>query len=272
MQISLELWGWLVAALLGVVEGITEFLPISSTGHLIVASDLLKFHDPGGVFDIVIQLGAVLAVVWLYHADLLQQARDVVSEPKVQRFWLNILVAFIPAAILGFLFKDFITDVLFSPWVVAVSLIVGGIVLWLVEGMKHSSQTQQLEQITLRQALTIGLVQVVALIPGVSRSGATIVGGLLSGLDRSTATAFSFYLAMPTLGAATLYALLKALSSLSGDMVVSLLIGLVVTFVVSLLVIRWLLRYVATNNFRGFAIYRVIAGVVLLILYGLVWR
>lgn len=272
MQVSSELWSWLIAAVLGVVEGITEFLPISSTGHLIVASDLLKFQDSNGVFEIVIQLGAVLAVVWLYHKDLLQQARDVVSTPKVQRFWLSIIVAFIPAAILGFLFKDFVTEVLFSPVVVAISLIVGGIVLWLVEGMHHRSQTKQLEQISVGQAFLIGCVQIVALIPGVSRSGATIVGGLLSGLDRSTATTFSFYLAMPTLGAATLYSLLKALPDLSGDMIISLLIGMVVAFVISLIAMRWLLRYVSTNSFRGFAIYRVIAGIVLLVLYGWIWR
>ena len=134
MQSSTEMWSWIVAAILGVVEGITEFLPISSTGHLIVASDLLKFEDSKGVFEIVIQLGAVLAVIWLYHKELLTQARTVASDAGVRSFWLAIVVAFIPAAILGFLFDDFITSVLFSPLVVAVSLIVGGIILWLVEG------------------------------------------------------------------------------------------------------------------------------------------
>ena len=268
MQSSTEMWSWIVAAILGVVEGITEFLPISSTGHLIVASDLLKFEDSKGVFEIVIQLGAVLAVIWLYHKELLTQARTVASDAGVRSFWLAIVVAFIPAAILGFLFDDFITSVLFSPLVVAVSLIVGGIILWLVEGMEHRSTTTKLKDISLFQALGVGCVQVLAMIPGVSRSGATIVGGLLTGLDRPLATTFSFYLAMPTLGAATLYSLLKSFSDLSSDMITSLLIGMVVAFVVSLMVMRWLLRFVASNSFRSFAVYRIIAGVVLLVFYG----
>ncbi len=268
MKISIEVWRWVIAAILGVVEGITEFLPISSTGHLIVASDLLNFEDTNGLFEIVIQLGAVLAVIWLYHTELLTQARTIVADQKVQKLWLGIVIAFIPAAILGFLFKDFITEVLFSPIVVAISLIVGGVILWLVEGMPQRVQTRQLEEITLRQAFIIGCAQVVAMIPGVSRSGATLVGGLLVGLDRQLATTFSFYLAMPTLGAATLYALLKGMSSLSSDQIIALLIGMIVAFVVSLLVMRWLLRYVATNSFRGFAIYRILAGVALLLFYG----
>lgn len=268
MEISLELWHWAIAAILGMIEGVTEFLPISSTGHLIVASDLLHFQDSKGVFEIAIQLGAILAVIWYYGETLLSHARTITSDRSVQILWLGILVAFIPAAILGVLLKDFITEVLFSPYVVAISLIVGGVILWLVEGMTHRAQTKQLSEVSLLQAFGIGCVQLLAMIPGVSRSGATIVGGLLFGLDRSLATTFSFYLAMPTLGAATLYSLLKDFSSLSSDMLVSLLIGSVVAFVVSLLVIRWLLRYVANNNFRGFAVYRIVAGVVILIYFG----
>ena len=262
-----QLWEFLVAAILGVVEGVTEFLPISSTGHLIVASDLLKFRDSHGLFEIVIQLGAVLAVVWLYRGELIEQVKTVTTRNGVQRLWIGIVIAFIPAALIGFLLDDWITEMLFSPRVVAVSLIVGGVILWWIEGRPQSVNTSAIEQISPLQAFTIGLAQITALIPGVSRSGATIVGGLLSGLDRTTATKFSFFLAMPTLGAATLYSLLKQLSSLNSDILLSLAVGMVVAFFVSLIVMKWLIGYVSTHNFRGFAIYRIIAGVVILWLF-----
>lgn len=259
------------AVILGIVEGITEFLPISSTGHLIVASALLNFQALGGTFEIFIQLGAVLAVIIYYARDLWRQVRTI-NQPTTQRLWLGLLVAFIPAAMLGLLLDDFITQVLFNPVVVAIALIVGGVLFIVIERRpqaQQGDQTQALESISLRQALLIGLGQTFALIPGVSRSGATIITGLLAGLDRPTATQFSFYLTIPTLGAATIYSLVRSLDQITSNDIVLLAVGTVVSLLVSLLAIGWLLRYVARNNFIAFGYYRILAGVVILILAGL---
>lgn len=259
----------LAAAVLGIVEGVTEFLPISSTGHLIVAADLLNFSS-AAAFEIIIQLGAVIAVVWFYRQALLEQARQLPHDRSIQHFWLAIVLAFIPAAVVGLLLSDYIERVLFSPQVVAVSLIVGGIVLWIVEAISKQPTTYEATQITIRQALIVGFAQLTALIPGVSRSGATIVGGLLSGLDRPAATSFSFYLAMPTLGAATVYSLVKDIGTISGAGFIDLGIGLVVSFITALLAIGWLLRYIAKHDFRGFAVYRIVVGVIILLIFE--WR
>ena len=260
----------LSAALLGLVEGITEFLPVSSTGHLIVAADLLKFRDSGGTFEIVIQAGAVLAVIAYYWRDLLGQARALPVSQDARRLWLGIALAFLPAAILGFLFSDLITRYLFSPVTVAISLIIGGIVLWVIEGRPVAATTRGLTQVSRRQALVVGCAQCLALVPGVSRSASSIIGGLLTGLDRPTATAFSFYLSIPTLGLATLYALLKGRDALGAAQLGPLTVGLVVSFVTALLAVSWLLRYVSRHNFRAFAVYRVLAG--LAILGWALWR
>lgn len=255
--------------ILGIVEGLTEFLPISSTGHLIVAAALLDFGARmNGTFEIFIQIGAVVAVIVYYRAELLKQVATVPKDKGVQRFWLGIVIAFIPAAVLGFLFLDKIKAVLFNPTVVAISLIVGGIIFLIIErmGIGEKATTHEITSISPRQALIVGVSQIVSLIPGVSRSGASIVGGMLSGLDRSTATQFSFYLAIPTLGIATLYDLIKSLGSLqSGDMVF-LIVGAVVSGIVAWLSIGWLLRYVSRNNFTAFGYYRIIAGIVILVL------
>jgi undecaprenyl-diphosphatase len=261
------------AIILGVVEGVTEFLPISSTGHLIVASDLLRFKDVGGTFEIVIQLGAVLAVIWFYRMDLFARVRQTGGSTQARRFWLNLLIAFLPAAIIGLLFEKFITRHLFSPLVVATSLILGGIILWLVERRRKTAERVRgsdhavgLDGITARQALLIGIAQMTALVPGVSRSGSTIVGGLLSGLDRETATAFSFYLAIPTLGGATLYKLLKNLHQITSEGAsTNLAIGTVVAFITAWIAIGWLLRYVAHHDFRSFAVYRILAGMAVIV-------
>jgi undecaprenyl-diphosphatase len=260
------------AIILGVVEGITEFLRISSTGHLIVASDLLRFKDAGGTFEIVIQLGAVLAVVWFYRTDLIERVCKTAASRQTRRFWLNLFVAFLPAAITGLAFEKFITEQLFSPLTVAASLIIGGIILWLVERRREitesvptSGHTIQLDRVTTRQALLIGFTQITALVPGVSRSGSSIVGGLLSGLDRETATAFSFYLAIPTLGGATLYKLLKNLHQIASQgAALNLAIGTTVAFITAWLAIGWLLRYVAHHDFRSFAVYRILAGLLII--------
>lgn len=252
------------AAVLGLVEGITEFLPVSSTGHLIVAADLLNVRDTGGTFEIVIQLGAVLAVIVYYARDLLSQAQALPQRPEVRRLWLGIALAFLPAALLGFLFSDMITRYLFSPITVAISLIVGGAVLWVIEGRTFPAQTTALTSVSPRQALLVGCAQCLALVPGVSRSASSIIGGLLTGLDRPTATAFSFYLSIPTLGLATLYALMKGRDALGGTHVAPLLVGLGVSFVTALLAIGWLLQYVSRHDFRGFAVYRILAGIAIL--------
>jgi undecaprenyl-diphosphatase len=258
---------WWQIVVLGVVEGITEFLPISSTGHLLIAADLLGFqHSMGGTFEIFIQLGAVLAVVGFYARDLLGQARALPHDRSVQRFWVTVLVAFLPAAIVGLALRGFIKTVLFeSPQIIAGALIVGGVVLVAIERLLQRRPTATaLDRIHLPEALAIGVAQVTALIPGVSRSGASMVGGLLAGLDRVTATTFSFYLAIPTLGAATLVDLLGSLDLLTPSDYGRLALGLLVSFVVAWLCIGWLLRYVARNSFTAFGIYRVIAGVVIL--------
>ena len=204
--------------ILGVVEGLTEFLPISSTGHLIVTTELLGQESVNGVAEIVIQLGAVVAVLWFYRGDLMARVRDLSSEDRQLGFWRNLVVAAVPAAIVGFAFGDLVTTYLFSPAVVATAMIGGGVVLWLVERIKpygdDASRVTSLDRVSMRQALTIGVIQLAALVPGTSRSASSIVGGLLVGLDRPTATAFSFYLAIPTLGGATLYSLVKNLDTL----------------------------------------------------------
>jgi undecaprenyl-diphosphatase len=255
--------------ILGVVEGLTEFLPISSTGHLIVASVLLNFDSLNGTFNIFIQLGAVVAVVVYYWTDLWAQLKAVPRDSGVQRLWLGILIAFLPAAVLGVLFKDEIKRVLFNPTVVALSLIVGGLFfLWIERrpSLKAETQTLELTQISLRQAIGIGIAQTVALIPGVSRSGASIIGGMLTGLDRQTATKFSFYLAIPTLGGATVYDLLTNLGSLTSDSFLQLILGAVMSGIVAWLSIGWLLRYVSHHNFIPFGYYRILAGIAILLL------
>lgn len=258
---------WWQVVTLGVVEGLTEFLPISSTAHLLLASDLMGFENSiGGTFEIFIQLGAILAVVGYFSRDLLAQLREAPHNPAVQRFWLAILIAFFPAAGVGLLLRDFIKRVLFeSPTVIALSLIVGGIVLIAVERLpRPAPKTLDLERIAFGQALGIGVAQILALIPGVSRSGASIVGGMLAGLDRRTATVFSFYLAIPTLGAATVVDLLGSLNQMTGDDLARLLVGMLVSLVVAWLSIAWLLRYVSNHSFVPFGIYRIFAGLVVL--------
>lgn len=259
----------LKVVILGIVEGVTEFLPISSTGHLIVASDLMQFQNAlGGTFEIFIQLGAVVAVALFYRGDLWRQVTTVRQDKGVQNLWLSVIVAFIPAAVVGLLLKDWIKETLFNPITVALSLIVGGIVFLVVERRPAlaTQQTKTLETISPRQALGIGMAQVLALIPGVSRSGSTIIGGLLAGLDRETATRFSFYLTIPVLGLATIVDLVTSLDEISSGQMLDLLVGAVVAGVVAWLSIGWLLRYVSRNNFIPFGYYRIAAGVLMLIL------
>jgi len=260
---------WGIVVILGIVEGLTEFLPISSTAHLLIVSDLLGFQNNiGGTFEIFIQIGAIFAVVAYYANDLLAQARALTTSATTRRFWLAILLAFLPAAVVGIALRSWIKQVLFaSPSVIAWALILGGIVLIVIERLpKPAVRAQNVEQVSFGQALGIGVAQVLALVPGVSRSGASMVGGILGGLDRRTATAFSFYLAIPTLGAATLFDLLRSLDQISGSDIGRLLLGAVVAGVVAWISIGWLLRYVAGHSFVAFGIYRIVAGALILVL------
>ena len=263
------------AAVLGVVEGITEFLPISSTGHLLVTSQLTGVANTTGAFEIVIQAGAVLAVVLFYRRELLARLRGFPGDWHARRFWFTLLVAFLPAAVVGLLLNDFLDGLLaaqaLQARVVAWALILGGVVLALVDRRAHGEDPEAgLEEdpgqvLGFRQAFWIGVAQCFSLIPGVSRSGATIVGGLLVGLSRPAATEFSFFLSIPTLGAATAYKLLKDYDKLVGvGSVGSLAVGTLVAFVTSLVAVGWLLRYVSRHDFRVFAVYRIVAGLAIL--------
>jgi undecaprenyl-diphosphatase len=260
----------LQALLLGIIEGLTEFLPISSTGHLIIAEKYMSFYDNAKVFTVVIQLGAISAVVWYYRRDLTRQVKGLFAQTLVAlSFWRNLVIATIPAGILGLaLDKSF--EEYATAGVVATALIVGGIILWLVDRKPPPAKPEpvEVETISKKQALTIGLVQCLALIPGTSRSGASIVGGLLSGLNRPTATAFSFYLGIPILGLASAYKLATdwdSLERISGGGA-SILVGGAAAFVTALLAVSWLLKYISTHNFRIFAYYRIVLGLVVIAL------
>lgn len=259
------------AAIMGIVEGVTEFLPVSSTGHLIVASRLLQF--PAGIestFAIFIQLGAILAVIVYFARDLLALARQALpgnpGAGSAQRLMLGVAIAFAPAGVIGFLFNDLIDAYLFRPLTVGIALVAGAIIILLVERRTRPPVTCAVEQVSLGQALLVGIAQVASLFPGMSRSAATIVGGLLAGLDRPTALRFSFYLSIPTMVIATLYALLKNLSSIQSDQIAAFGVGLVVSFVVALLVVRWFLGFVSRHTLKPFAWYRLGAGVVIIAL------
>lgn len=265
---------WLKVVLLGLIEGVTEFLPISSTGHLLIAAELLRFRQSvSGTFEIFIQFGAVLAVLGYYARDLIAQARAFPTDATTRRFWGAIVVAFLPAAVVGLLLHSWIKRVLFaSPSVIAWSLIVGGLALLAADRLpQRPVTTEAATGVSLRQALGIGVAQVLALIPGVSRSGASIVGGLLAGLDRRTATSFSFYLALPTLGAATLVELAGSIRQLTARELGQLALGMVVALAVAWITIGWLLRYVANHSFLLFSLYRIAAGAVILALVAVGW-
>lgn len=262
---------WWQVVVLGLIEGLTEFLPVSSTAHLLIAGQLLGFrHSQGGAFEIAIQFGAVLAVLGYYGRNLLKQARVVGHDPLTRQLWLGIAVAAVPVLLVGLALRDVVKAVLFaSPIVIAWALILGGVVFVLVERRSAAGPvTSDLRKVSPRQALGIGLVQVVALVPGISRSGAAIIGGMLTGLDRATATAFSFYLAIPTLGAATALELIGALTRLEGAELALFMVGTAVSFLVSWASIGWLLRYVSRNSFVPFAIYRIALGLIILGLVG----
>ena len=255
----------LKALILGIVEGLTEFLPVSSTGHLILAGDLLDFNDERGkLFEIVIQCGAILAVCWEYRAKILAVLGGMGSQPAARRFVLNIAIAFMPLAVLGFAFGKTIKAYLFQPVPVALAFIVGGFIILWAERREHSITVQSVDDIGWRDALKLGFAQALALIPGTSRSGATIIGGLFFGLSRKASTEFSFFLAIPTLFAASAYQLYKERALLSMDDIGMWAVGFIAAFASAFLCVRWLLRYIATHDFTIFAWYRIAFGLVVL--------
>lgn len=254
------------AAVMGVVEGLTEFLPISSTGHLILAGALLRFDDDKAkVFDIAIQTGAILAVIIVYWQKIRSTIAALPTERQARRFTLNVLVAFLPAVVSGLLLGKLIKEHLFTPAVVATAFILGGfIILWVERRQERAVRIQEADDMTWVDALKLGLVQCLALVPGTSRSGATIIGGMLLGLSRKAATDFSFYLAIPTLTGAGAYSLYKERALLSPDDLPMFAVGLFFSFVSAWLCVRWLLRYISTHSFVPFAWYRIVFGVIVL--------
>ena len=265
----------LISVILGIVEGITEFLPVSSTGHLIVVGHFLKFTgEKANAFEIFIQLGAILAVVGYFRQRILRLIQSLFGKPTPEglsknialRFTMGIGIAFIPAAVLGLLFHDSIEDRLFTPNVVALALIVGGIAILIIERFCQNPKTLVMEQISLQKSFWIGVAQCFSLIPGMSRSASTIMGALVVGLNREAAAEFSFFLAIPTMFAATLYSLLKILPSLCSEDIVTFSTGFIVSFIVAWLVIAGFMAFIKRHSFIVFGWYRIILGLIILIL------
>ena len=254
------------------VQGLTEFLPISSTAHLLIGGRLLGFDDPGSVFTEMIQLGSMLAIVWLYRAKIVAVVAGLPSSAEARRFALLVLVAFVPAIAAGLLFADFVETVLHKSMpVIAAAFIAGGVVMLAVERMAARPRVHRVDDTTLPQAAVIGLSQMLALVPGVSRSGATIIGGLAAGLDRPTAAEFSFFLAMPTLAAAFAHSALEMRHQITADRLTDVAIGFVCAFLASLAVVKPFLAVVRRSGFAPFAWYRIAAGVAMLAALGAGW-
>jgi undecaprenyl-diphosphatase len=257
----------LKAALLGLVEGVTEFIPVSSTGHLILTSHWLgETGEAAKTFDIFIQLGAILAIVWLYRQRLTHAVLAARSEPSSRRFLLNLIIGFLPAAVVGFLAHDWIKARLFTPAVVAAALVAGGVLILLIEWLRPRERVAEVGEVQPPTALGIGLAQVLSLVPGTSRSGATIMGGYALGLSRRAATEFSFFLSIPVMVAATSYDLVKSRGALSLADAPAFAVGFVVAFVSALVVVKAFLGFVSHHSFAAFAWYRIALGVALLLL------
>lgn len=261
----MDLLTFFQAAFLGLVEGLTEFLPVSSTGHLILLIDLLGFRGPPGkMFEIVIQLGAIMAVTWIYRDKIFSVVRGVFFQPAAQRFTINLILAFLPAMVIGVLAYDIIKGVLFSPMVVSIALIVGGLAIIGIERVRKHAHYHAPEEIPWRRALAIGLFQCVAMIPGVSRSGATIMGALLVGVERRAAAEFSFLLAIPTMLAATTYDLYKNRDALTADNLAIVAVGFISAFLVAFAVVRTVLGFISRHGYAPFAYYRIVIGLAML--------
>jgi undecaprenyl-diphosphatase len=254
----------IAAALLGAIQGLTEFLPVSSTAHLLIGERLLRFDDPAGTFTILIQFGSIVALMWLYRAKLVDVVRGLPHQAESRRFVLMLLVAFLPAAFAGKFLKHFVQGLYEKPLVIAIAFVAGGIVMLIVERFRPAPIVFEADRTPLARAFGVGVCQALALIPGVSRSGATIVGGLLFRLDRAAAAELSFFLAMPTLTAAFIYDLWGIRHELSADRAAEIGVGLILAFVAAALVVRPFLAYVKRSGFAPFAWYRIAAGLAIL--------
>jgi undecaprenyl-diphosphatase len=263
---------YLLAALLGILQGLTEFLPVSSTAHLLIASRLVGYEDPGGVFTVMIQLGSILAVMWLYRVKIVTVVAGLPSDPDARRFALMIFAAFLPALFAGALLAQYVQTVLYeSPAVIAAAFVAGGVIMLAVERFRPEPTVVDAERTPLGQAFGVGACQTLALIPGVSRSGATIVGGMLMRLDRPAAAEFSFFLAMPTMIAAFAKNLLEVKDYLSPERAVEIAIGFVMAFFASLAVVRPFLGFVRHAGFAPFAWYRIAIGLALFVVMAAGW-
>ncbi|WP_312484873.1 undecaprenyl-diphosphate phosphatase [Stutzerimonas nitrititolerans] len=261
----MDLWIAFQALILGVVEGITEFLPVSSTGHQIIVADLIGFGGQRALaFNIIIQLGAILAVVWEYRRKIIDIVVGLPKEQQAQKFTVNLLVAFMPAVVLGVAFADLIHEYLFNPITVATALVIGGVVMLWAEKRQHRIQAETVDDMRWTHALKVGFAQCLALVPGTSRSGATIIGGLLFGLSRKAATEFSFFLAMPTMVGAAVYSGYKYRELFQpGDFMV-FAIGFVTSFIFAMLAVRALLKFIGNHSYAAFAWYRIAFGIIIL--------
>ncbi len=256
----------LIAAFLGLIEGLTEFIPVSSTGHLLLVGHFLGFESAGRTFEVVIQLGAVLALLTIYFGKLWQVFRDAPRDPAARRFIISVLVAFLPAVVIGVLAHDFIKTVLFeTPRLIAVMLVLGGIVLLFVDRMAPAPRHDDATAFPVRMSLTIGFIQCLAMVPGVSRSGATIVGALMLGASKRAAAEFSFFLSLPTMAGAFAYDILQNRDVLDGAALSEIAVGLICAFISAVLVVRWLLDFVSRHGYAPFGWWRIIVGSVALL-------
>ncbi|MDY7066789.1 Undecaprenyl-diphosphatase [Pseudomonas extremaustralis] len=268
----MDLWTAIQALILGVVEGLTEFLPISSTGHQIIVADLLDFGGERAMaFNIIIQLGAILAVVWEFRRKILDVVTGLPTQRNAQRFTLNLLIAFLPAVVLGVIFADLIHHYLFNPITVATALVVGGVVMLWAERRQHEVHAESVDEITWKDALKVGFAQCLAMIPGTSRSGSTIIGGLLFGLSRKTATEFSFFLAMPTMVGAAVYSGYKYRDLFQPADLPVFAIGFVTSFIFAMIAVKGLLKFIASHSYAAFAWYRIAFGLLILATWQFGW-
>ena len=269
---SMDFWTAIQALILGVVEGLTEFLPISSTGHQIIVADLLDFGGERAMaFNIIIQLGAILAVVWEFRRKILDVVTGLPTQRNAQRFTINLLIAFLPAVVLGVIFADLIHHYLFNPITVATALVVGGVIMLWAERREHEVHAESVDDITWKDALKVGFAQCLAMIPGTSRSGSTIIGGLLFGLSRKTATEFSFFLAMPTMVGAAVYSGYKYRDLFQPADLPVFAIGFVTSFIFAMIAVKGLLKFIASHSYAAFAWYRIAFGLLILATWQFGW-
>ncbi|RON09991.1 undecaprenyl-diphosphatase [Pseudomonas brassicacearum] len=268
----MDLWTAVQALILGVVEGLTEFLPISSTGHQIIVADLLNFGGERAMaFNIIIQLGAILAVVWEFRRKILDVVTGLPTQRNAQRFTVNLLIAFMPAVVLGVIFANMIHKYLFNPITVATALVVGGIIMLWAERREHTVHAETVDDITWKDALKVGFAQCLAMIPGTSRSGSTIIGGLLFGLSRKTATEFSFFLAMPTMVGAAVYSGYKYRDLFQAADLPVFALGFVTAFIFAMIAVKGLLKFIASHSYAAFAWYRIAFGLLILATWQFGW-